>query len=157
MAIVLERSPSAFATMNEEHLRFLFLVPLNGYFESVSGEVFNFQGKTDILIRDRGRNIFIAECKFWKGPSGLSDAIDQILGYVSWRDTKTAILLFNRNKNFSGVLAQIPDIVGSHRCFKRNLGCRNETEFRFVLHHRDDPGRDVFLTILAFDVPAEPD
>jgi hypothetical protein len=121
MAIVLERSPRAFAEMSEEHLRFLFLIPLNCQFDSVSAETFNFSGKTDILIRDRESNIFIAECKIWKGPEGLKEAIDQLLGYITWRDTKTAILLFARNKHFSKVLAQVPDTVKQHKGFKKEL------------------------------------
>jgi hypothetical protein len=68
MAMVMERSPTAFAAMGEEDLRQHFLVQLNGHFEgAASGETFNYQGKTDILIREQDRNIFIAECKFWRG------------------------------------------------------------------------------------------
>ncbi len=29
-------------------------------------ETFNMSGKTDILLREGERNVFIAECKFWK-------------------------------------------------------------------------------------------
>jgi hypothetical protein len=29
----------------------------------------------------------------------------------------------------------------------------SETSFRYVLAHRDDPRREMILTILAFDVP----
>src|SRR5205814_1527548 len=107
MAVVMERSPSAFFRMQEEDLRTHFLVQLNGQYQGqASGESFNFEGKTDILIRADGRNIFIAECKFWKGAEGLKETIDQLLGYASWRDTKTAIIIFNRNKNLSAVLEQ---------------------------------------------------
>jgi len=65
MALVMERSPSAFASMDEEALRSHFLVQLNGHYEGqATGETFNFEGKTDILIRVGGRNIFIGECKY---------------------------------------------------------------------------------------------
>ncbi|WP_160316996.1 hypothetical protein, partial [Ardenticatena maritima] len=61
MALVMERSPSAFVDMDEESLRTHFLVQLNGHFEgSATGETFNYMGKTDILIRVNGKNIFIA-------------------------------------------------------------------------------------------------
>ena len=36
-------------------------------------------------------------------------AIDQVLSYLSWRDTKVALIVFNRRKDISGVLAAIPD------------------------------------------------
>ena len=75
------------------------------------------------------------------------------MGYACWRDTKTAILVFNRNKNLSAVLEKIPDVVKSHANFKAERGCDSETTFRFVLSHRDDPNRELVLTILVFDVP----
>jgi len=115
MVQVMERSPQSFVNMKEEDIRQHFLVQLNGQFEGkATGETFNENGKTDILIREQGRNIFIAECKFWEGQEAFTKAINQLLSYTSWRDTKTAILLFNRNKNFSDVLAKIPDIVKQH-------------------------------------------
>lgn len=68
MAHVMERSPSAFKTMGEEDLRQHFLVQLNGQFEgAATGETFNVNGKTDILLRANDRNVFIGECKYWKG------------------------------------------------------------------------------------------
>jgi hypothetical protein len=64
MVMVIERSPQAFIHMKEEDMRQQFLVQLNGQYEGqATGETFNFNGKTDILIRAEERNIFIAECK----------------------------------------------------------------------------------------------
>ena len=94
MTLVMERSPTAFAEMGEENIRQHYLVQLNGHFEgAASGETFNHQGKTDILIRAEGKNIFIAECKFWRGEKQFVGTVDQILSYLSWRDTKAAITL----------------------------------------------------------------
>jgi hypothetical protein len=141
--------------MDEESLRQHFLVQLNGQYEGgATGETFNYEGKTDILVRDGDRNLFIDECKFWKGAARLAETIDQILGYASWRDTKTAILLFNRNRGLTKVLAQIQPTVSAHPNFVREIPYGGETDFRFVLHHRDDPERQLTLTILVFDVPA---
>lgn len=150
----MERSPGAFANMGEEDLRQHFLVQLNAQYEGLAtGETFNYEGKTDILIRYEGKNVFIAECKFWQGEKGLLEAIDQLLSYTSWRDTKTAILLFNRRKNFSAVLDKIPNTVRSYSCFKRELEIKGETEFRYVFNQPNDPNRELILTIIAFDVP----
>lgn len=155
MVLVMERSPHAFLTMDEESLRQHFLVQLNGHFEgAASGETFNYQGKTDILIREGGKNIFIAECMIWAGAQSLSEKIDQLLGYVSWRDTKTAILIFNRNKDFSNVLAQVPELINKHpNCKKQVLDYKNETGSRYILHHSQDKNREIILTVLAFDIP----
>jgi hypothetical protein len=154
MAHVMERSPSAFESMGEEDLRTHFLVQLNGQYEGqATGETFNYEGRTDILVRVNGRNVFIAECKYWGGPKKLTETIDQLLGYSSWRDTKVAVIVFNRQKNFSGVLEAIPPTVKVHPNFKRELGQPSETEFRYLLSHRDDPNREMTLTVMAFDVP----
>ena len=157
MVQVMERSPSAFHSMDEESLRSHFLVQLNGHYDGqATGETFNYEGKTDILVRSEGRNIFIAECKFWSGPKKLNETIDQLLGYTSWRDTKVAVILFNRNKDFSRVIAAIPETVKSHPHFKRELTGSTETGFRYCFGHRDDTNREMLLTVLAFDVPNPP-
>jgi hypothetical protein len=154
MVRVIEQSPRSFRRMKEEDLRQHFLVQLNGQYEGqATGETFNFEGKTDILIKVDGRNVFIAECKFWRGPKSLTEAVDQLLGYASWRDTKTAIILFNRTKNFSGVLAKIPEIMKQHPQYKRDLPATSETSFRYVFRHRDDPDRELTAAVLAFEVP----
>ena len=155
MVAVMERSPKAFTGMGEEDLRTHFLVHLNGHYEGqATSETFNYEGKTDILIRADGRNIFIAECKFWTGPSGLKVALDQLLGYTSWRDTKTALLVFNRDREMSTVLNRIPDAVREHASYKADRTYVSETGFRYVFGHRDDANRELILTVLVFDVPA---
>lgn len=154
MVQVMERSPSAFETMDEESIRSHFLVQLNGHYEGqATGETFNYEGKTDILVRSEGKNIFIGECKFWSGPKMLTETIDQVLGYTSWRDTKVAVIVFNRNKDFSRVLGAIVETAKAHSNFKRELGGSTETTFRYCFSHKDDKNRELFLTILAFDVP----
>ncbi len=155
MVLVIERSPGAFKAMKEEELRQHFLVQLNGQYEGqATGETFNFEGKTDILIRAEGRNIFIAECKFWRGPKTLTETIDQLLGYATWRDTKTAILVFNRTKNLSAVLTRVPETTKAHPNFKRVVQIDGETRFRYVFAHRDDPNRELIITVLVFEVPS---
>jgi hypothetical protein len=155
MTLVMERSPTAFAEMGEEALRQHFLVQLNGHFEGqATGETFNHQGKTDILIRVEGRNIFIAECKFWHGEKHFIDTLNQILSYLSWRDTKAAIIVFNRNRGFSQVLAKIKEAAASHPNRKSAPQDEGETRFRCLFGNPSDPNREIILTALAFDVPS---
>lgn len=154
MAALMERSPSAFSKQNEEHLRDQFLFQLNGQFEGrATGETFNLQGKTDILLRENDRNVFIAECKFWKGPKKFSETIDQLLGYTAWRDTKTAILVFNRGTDTTTVLKGIAETVKAHPSYKRTLPYKHESGFRYIFHHTGDPNREFTLTVLVFHVP----
>lgn len=154
MAHVMERSPSAFKTMGEEDLRQHFLVQLNGQFEgAATGETFNVNGKTDILLRANDRNAFIGECKYWKGPKVYRETIDQLLGYTAWRDTKTAILIFNRGTAMSTVLAGVEGETSGHGNFKRKIDWKHESGFRYVLHHPNGANREFLLTVLVFDVP----
>jgi hypothetical protein len=158
MVQVMERSPSAFTTMDEESIRSHFLVQLNGHFEGqATGETFNYQGKTDILIRSEGKNIFIGECKFWAGSKKLIETIDQMLSYSSWRDTKVAILIFNRNKDFSKVLDSIHDTAKTHANFKHEDKSTCETIFRYVFAHNEDKNRELNLSIMAFNIPTKID
>ena len=154
MALVMERSPGAFKSMDEEALRQHFLVQLNGQFEGkATGETFNMSGKTDILLREGERNVFIAECKFWKGPKAFGAAIDQLLGYTTWRDGKTAILVFNRGVETSTVLGGIDETARAHANFKRSSSWPHETGFRYVFHGNGDSNRELILTVLVFHVP----
>jgi hypothetical protein len=154
MTVVMERSPTAFAEMGEEDIRQHYLVQLNGHFEgAATGETFNHQGKTDILIRVDGKNIFIAECKFWRGEKQFIETVDQILSYLSWRDTKAAIILFNRNKDFSQVLAKIKEAMAAHQHRKHGPKVESETRFRYVFGNPSDHSREIILTVVAFDVP----
>ncbi|MCW0371302.1 MULTISPECIES: hypothetical protein [Xanthomonas] len=154
MALVMERSPKAFKSMNEEALRQHFLVQLNGQFEGrATGETFNMEGKTDILLREGDRNVFIAECKFWKGPKVFSAALDQLMGYATWRDGKTAILVFNRGTDTSTVLTGIDAAAKAHPNFKRPLNWPHESGFRYIFHSNEDSNREITLTVLVFHVP----
>lgn len=154
MTLVMERSPSAFSTMDEEALRQHFLVQLNGQFEGqATGETFNLKGKTDILLREGSRNAFIAECKFWKGPKKFAEAIDQLLGYTAWRDSKTAILVFNRGTATTTVLSGIKEVCESHPNLKRKIEWPHQSGFRYVFHQKGDRNREFIMTVLVFDVP----
>jgi hypothetical protein len=155
MALVFERSPIEFVKMREETLRTHILVQLNAQYEGrATGETFNGEGKTDILIRENGKNIFIAECKFWKGGESFTATIDQLLNYTTWRDAKTAIVIFNRNKNTSAVNQQIPDLAKVHPQFKSaDTKPQPEGRFRFTFRQKNDGNRQFLLTVMVFDVP----
>ncbi|MBV8035536.1 hypothetical protein [Roseateles sp.] len=156
MTLVMERSPSAFATMDEEALRQHFLMQLNAQFEGkATGETFNVSGKTDILLREGDRNVFIAECKFWKGPKKFVEAVDQLLGYTNWRDTKAAILVFNRGTEMSTVLTGVQAAMKDHANFKRQLGWPHESGFRYVFHQPNDVSREMIISVLIFQVPSD--
>ena len=154
MGLVIERSPLSFATLDEEAIRTHFLLQLNGHYEgSATGETFNAVGKTDILIRVENRNIFIAECKFWRGPKGFSEAIDQLLSYLSWRDSKCALLIFNKNKDSSAVRDKMHEIMESREEHRRTQFHNKDGDSRYIFVKKDDPGKEIIVTTQVFDIP----
>lgn len=158
MARVMEQSPKAFEAISEPDLRMHFLVQLNGHYEGMAtGETFNLEGKTDIVIKEGGGgNVFIAECKYWEGEAAFSEAIDQLLGYISWRDTKTALLVFNRKKDFSAVLEKADKATQEHSHFKRRISeYKHESGFRYVFGNKNDEAKEFVLTVLVFGVPVK--
>jgi hypothetical protein len=154
MSIVIERNPHAFASLNEEAIRTHFLLQLNGHYEgSATGETFNASGKTDILIRVEDRNIFIAECKFWRGPKGYSEAVDQLLGYLSWRDSKCALLIFNKTKDSSVVRSKMHEVMEARPEYRKTVSHDPNGDARYVFVKESDPGREITITTQLFDFP----
>jgi hypothetical protein len=156
MSLVIERSPQTFPTLDEEAIRTHFLIQLNGHYEgTATGETFNAAGKTDILIRVDDRNIFIAECKFWRGPSGFDEAIEQLLSYLSWRDSKCALVIFNRTKNSSAVHAKMHDAIIARAEYRKTVTHEAHGDSRYVLVQNSDEGRGIIVTTMLFDIPNE--
>ena len=152
-----ETTPKTFAVHNEEELRDIILAHLNGHFlGDATGETFRKSGKTDIRIEDKDRAAFVAECKIWRGAKELSAAIDQLLGYLTWRDCKAAIIIFNKdNANFTKLLNKIPEILRSHPRFKKEL-LNNEQagEWRYLFTSLEDELRHVIVHIFIFNLYA---
>ena len=154
-----ERTPGTYALHDEEGLRDIILAQLNGHFEgSAMSEVFRGRGKTDICIETDSRAAFVGECKLWTGPASLSGALEQLLGYLTWRDSKASVLVFNtRNKNFSKILLAVPDAIRRHSLFLRDLPCEETGEWRVLMRSEEDEGRRVTVHVFLFDLYQAPD
>jgi hypothetical protein len=153
VGVGMERLPSTYAHKQEEDLRDYLLIPLCTHYPNSTGETFNKKGKTDILIRHESSNIFVGECKFWKGLKAFHETIDQILGYLTWRDSKAAILCFVNNKELNPVLEQISKGTPQHQCFVRLESKRIESWTQFEFRLKSDPTRNVHLAVLCFHFP----
>ncbi len=102
----MEKKPTLYQNKDEEGLRDLFLFLLETRYEgtTATGETFNRSDKTDSLLKyaKDGTNLFVAECKFWHGASEFHKAISQLFDrYLTWRDSKVALILFVTNKEFT--------------------------------------------------------
>ena len=102
-----ETTPATYSVHDEEELRDMMLASLNIYLKGQgSGELFRKSGKTDICIKEGDRAAFVGECTIWYGEKELLAKIDQLLGYLTWRDVKAALVIFNKNvKGFTELLS----------------------------------------------------
>src|SRR5690606_29732415 len=117
--------------------QFLLILETRYDATTATGETFNRGGKTDIILKyaNDGTNLFVAECKFWHGAAEFHKAISQLFDrYLTWRDSKVALLLFVRNKDFTNILNVIKEEALKHPYFLSEVGQRGETSFSYHFH-----------------------
>lgn len=149
-----ERLPSTYHNKDEEALRDHLLLYLEPRYEgSATGETFNKSGKTDILIRHENSNVFIAECKFWNGKKAYLDTITQLLGYLTWRDSKSAVIVFVKNKDLSSVIQTAELATPDHSNYLGIVDKKYDTWLNYRFHINGDPNREVKLGVLFFHIP----
>jgi hypothetical protein len=152
----LERSRELRVNFDEERSRDYFLPFLNSISRRhvAAGETFNGIGRTDILIQDEnGENVFIAECKIWRGQVQFSEAINQLLDrYVNWRDEKVALMIFNKTvQNFSEVIDRANETMRNHPNFHQFVRERTNTSFSYLFRHPEDVNRKIKIELILFD------
>ena len=155
-SVSLERTPKTVAKLEEDDIRNLILSTLNGTLNlGALGEAFSNRGKTDIYMVVPEGGIFIAECKIWHGPHIINEAIDQILGYLTWRDAYGVVLIFSRNKGFSGVLEAIPTAI--KELASRRGEIMSADEHHWIARHAlpSDEQQTVEIHYLAFNIYAK--
>lgn len=149
----MEKKPALYKNKDEEGLRDQFLFVLETRYEgtTATGETFNRSGKTDILLKyaNDGTNLFVAECKFWHGIKEFQKAISQLFDrYLTWRDSKTALLMFVRNNDFSSVVTTVKVEINKHPYFIKELTARGETSLSYLFHLPQDNKKLVQLEVI---------
>jgi hypothetical protein len=153
---MMESSPATYAAMGEEDLRQVILTNLNSaYRGKVTAEAFNLQGKTDILVRHEGSNLFIGECKVWTGAKGFSATIDQLFRYTGWRDTKLAIVMFVRERDLTSIIESARQVLGAHDRFMAWGQAATETELRATVNWPGDERRHADLNVFFVHTPTK--
>ena len=149
----IEQKIVSFYNQDEEGLRDTILTGLQTAFPkySATGETFNAAGKTDILLKYNSENLFVAECKIWAGQSSVNPAIDQLMNYLTWRDSKTALILFVQNSTFSSVLAEIKKIIADHPNYQKFIDEQNSNRFNFEFTQKNDPNKTFKLAVICFN------
>ena len=151
----METKPSLYQNKDEEGLRDQFLYVLESRYDgtTATGETFNRSGKADILLKyaKDSTNIFVAECKLWHGASEFQSGISQLFDrYLTWRDSKAALLLFVQNKDFSNVLQTIKNEAKKHPYFLKENGTKGVSSFSYIFRLPQDPNKEVYFEIMAF-------
>ncbi|WP_342551023.1 hypothetical protein MKX57_10875 [Lysinibacillus sp. FSL M8-0216] len=150
-----ERKPSVYSDKGEEDLRDHFLMLLEPHFDgSATGETFNKSGKTDILLRYDGGNVFVGECKFWTGAKGFLGTIDQLLGYLTWRDSKTSVIMFVRNKDFTNVIKAATESIQTHENFIKFVDQKDESWFNYIFHLNGDKNKEIKVAVMLYHIPS---
>jgi hypothetical protein len=156
-----ESVPQTYMLHGEEGLRDIVLSHINApYKGGGTAESFRKYGKTDIRLEVESRSAFVAECKVWGGEKVLVAALDQMLDYVTWRDTKAALIVFNKNvAGFSGIQETIPAALKSHKGFLREKQSpvNQAGEWRYVFKSTEDEAREVTVHVFAFNLYVAPD
>jgi len=149
-----ETTRKTYAKHDEEELRDIILAHLNGHYQGdATGETFRGSGKTDIKIEFENRAAFVGECKVWRGEKEIIEAIDQLMGYLTWRDCKTAIVIFNKNvAGFTEIQNKITGIFKGHSNYERTLNSKQAGEWRFVYRSKEDVERKVIIHVFMFNL-----
>ena len=153
-----EQLPSIYKGKGEEALRDLFLSHLSVEYKGLAatGETFNKSGKTDICIKDpdSNQNLFIAECKIWNGASLFHKAINQLFDlYLTVRDSKVALIIFVKNREFNSVIETIKKETPKHPYYISSRGQHNDTSFSYTFSLPDDEEQHVKVEIILFHFP----
>jgi hypothetical protein len=148
--------PGTYFKKGEEELRDHFLLYLAPRFRnegSVTGETFSKVGKTDIIYLYENSNVFVAECKFWKGQAQYIETIYQLLSYLTWRDSKAAIIIFVKNKEISSVLETVKQVTPQHSNYLGFINEQDTSWFNYRFHINEDPSREVKLAVMLYHIP----
>ncbi len=154
--ISMEKTARTFTKLLEEELRDIIISNLNTHYQgTASGETFSKNGKTDIYIPFENKAAYIAECKIWHGNKKFLEALDQLCGYTTWRDTKTSLILFNKeNKDFSSLLDNIDkSIMTSELCSE--VFHINHNEWQLIYQKSRGIKDSLVINIVVFDLYIE--
>ena len=150
-----ERTPSSYKMLHEEDLRNTLLAALNATYKGdATGETFRNRGKTDICIERDNRAAFVAECKMWTGQKEVGNAIDQLDGYLTWRDCKTALIYFVRRKDFLKTLESAEAALRAYDGM-RNVMSLDKNEFECLFLSKANPGQRIKMRVMFFNLYCE--
>jgi hypothetical protein len=151
--LMFERTPCTFSQLKEKPLRDVILSSLNAVFEgAATGEAFSNNGKTDVhLVISQGNN-FIAECKNWDGEVKLEQTVNQILGYLTWRESYGVVILFSRKVNFTEAIDNLAKSIQSSSTYVGGFQEIGKSHFIGLHKLPTDDKKQIEIHYLMYDL-----
>ena len=153
-----QRAPNVYKDHDEEDLRHFLVSSLSGnYSNKVTPETFNKKGKTDIYIPLLKNAAFIAECKIWHGEKLMLEAINQLLSYLTWKNNRVALIIFNKEqKSFMALLKKIPAYLKAHPGYIEDTFIEiRENEWESVIKSEEDTDCCINMRTFLFNLYCE--
>jgi len=153
LGINLERSSERLRELDEESLRDTILMALNSVYRGMaSAEAFNKEGKTDILIKYQDKNIFIAECKIWRGDAYFTEGIAQLLSYLTWRDSKTSYIIFSKNQDVKIVIKKSKTLLEANTNYIAKSKEISDSCVTYRFKQNAETTSECLITLHVFDL-----
>ena len=140
--------------MDEEELRDLIIGMMNAnYPGAATAETFNKLGKTDIRLQVEAGNVLICECKFWNGSKAYSGAIEQLFGYLTWRESFGVLIAFCTRKDMTAAIKQANKVSENHESYTSgSVAIASESRFSTRHKHPQDPSKSVEIFHVFIDL-----
>lgn len=149
----MEKTARTYTKLDEEELRDILISHLNTHYQgTATGETFSKVGKTDIHIPFENKAAYIAECKIWSGEKNLQGAINQLFSYMTWRDVKVSVIIFNKNnKDFKRILTTLNEFLNSSELCRKNI---RATQNEWLCEYNKTPESTEYISvqIIIFDL-----
>jgi hypothetical protein len=149
-----EITPKTYSKMDEEEIRDLIIGMMNtNYRGAATAETFNKLGNTDIRLWVDAGNVLICECKVWNGPKAYSEAIDQLFGYLTWRESYGVLIIFCKRKDMTAAIAQAKKAAETHPSYTSgSLTTSSASRFSTRHKHPQDSAKSVEIYQLFIDL-----
>ncbi len=150
-----EQTPKVYNKLEEEDLRDILLSTLNAVFQNnATGESFNKKGKTDIRLVMPNTELLIIEIKKWAGEKKYIEAIKQLIGYMTCRESWVILLTFSNMKNFTEIMQKAKNASKQHPDYIKSSLSENRFPHSFNTTHTltHDKGKKAIIYHLFYDI-----
>lgn len=154
-ARMIERDPDAHRGKSDKMLRDALLSVLRANQPNLApGRLFSAAGETGILTRSDGRELFIAECRSWRGQKPFLQSIDSLLRSLDHGDSCATAVSFLHGQELSLVINAIIQALPHHPAYLGFEGYRSGSHLAFRFRSRRGPQREISLSVLLVAFPA---